>query len=134
MLLPHTRSFAPGAGVYGGSETVKTALLQMALDNRAQHGLALLRPHLCPSVVPRFVDVDRDFLSGPLRHLDFRHRAAAYLSGGAAEEGPLKLDGLALRPTAESHTIIAARVLRRDKVIPARCVFSWICARECKER
>lgn len=65
--------------------------------------LLLLLPHLCTSVVPRFVDDDGDLLGGPLRHLDFRHRAAAYLGGGAAEEAPLELDGLAMGPTAESH-------------------------------
>lgn len=91
----------------------------------------LLFPHLCPSVVPRFVDDHGNLLRCPLRHLDFRYRAAAYLGGGAAEEGPLELDGLAMRPAAESRYVITARVLGCHEVVPA-CVFVLLMfGREC---
>lgn len=82
--------------------------------------LAFMIPHLCPGVIPRFVDDNGDLLGSPLRHLDFRYGAAANLGGGAAEEGPLELDGLAMGSAAVSRYVIAARVVRCDVVVPAR--------------
>lgn len=85
--------------------------------------MLLLLPHLCPGVVPRFVDDYVDLLGSSLRHLNLRYRAAAYLGGGAAEEGPLELDGLAMGAAAESHTIVAAMIFCCDVVVPAWVIF-----------
>ncbi len=74
--------------------------------------------HLCSSIVPRFIDDDRDLLGGALRNLDLCYCAAANLRGWAAKKSLLEFDGFTMRPAAESVEVVAAWILRGHEVVP----------------
>jgi len=72
IATTHTRRPCPRGSKGTGSNMNHRTLVSLRLG------------HLCPSIVPRFIDDDRDLLGGALRNLDLCYGAAANLRGWAA--------------------------------------------------
>ena len=107
-LLSNPRSpKRPGLGHQGGGSAVN--VLSLA---------SLLLGHLGPSVIPRFIDDDRDLLRCAFCDPDLCYCAAANLSRRAAQERPLELDGLPMGSAAEGIAVVTAWVFRGHEVVP----------------